>query len=487
MTSADARTLLTRPAIELAALIRTGEISARELVELALRRADERRDLNAFTFLWPEEALAEAEQIGPEDSRPFAGVPMAIKELSAVQGKPCTRSSVFLKHEIAPGDDYAVRRLRDAGFIFIGRTNSPEFGIVPVTEPRLFGPARNPWNTDRTPGGSSGGAAAAVAGGILPAAHASDGGGSIRIPAACCGLVGLKPGRGRISWGPFVGDSFLSTQGVVTRSVADSAAILDVMAGYEVGDSTWAPPPAEPFARTAARQPEKLRIAFTTASPVDTPLDPTCAAPVRETAELLASLGHEVEEVTPSDFQDAEKLPLFGRIWAVQIAASVSAAVAVAGRDPGPDDLEPLTWDMYREGSAATAMEYMEVLGALKLTARRLIESFSAYDILITPMTAQPPLRVGELNTCGADPAAEWRKASAFVPYTATWNVTGQPAISLPVANGLDGLPRAVQLVGPPTREAVLLSLSAQIEAARPWAARFAPGISPAAAAARTQ
>src|SRR5579885_2794360 len=240
--------LLTRPALELAELVRNGEVSSRELVEEALRRIEANQDLNAFTLVNAEQALATADTIKPGDARPFAGVPIAIKELARVAGERFTLGSDLTDDYVCPFDDYVVRRLRDAGFILLGRTNAPEFGIVPTTEPRRFGPTRNPWNTSVTPGGSSGGAAAAVAAGILPVAHGSDGGGSIRIPAACCGLVGLKPSRGRISAGPVLGDSFLVTDGVLTRTVADTAALLDVMAGYETGDATWALPPAEPFA-----------------------------------------------------------------------------------------------------------------------------------------------------------------------------------------------------------------------------------------------
>src|SRR3954469_15720627 len=254
-----------RSAVALAALVRAGEVSPRELTEAALRRADARGDLGAFTHLDPERALADADAIAGDDGRPFAGVPTAIKDNRPVAGWPLTMGAAITGDYVAPMDAFLVRRLRDAGFVLVGKTNLPEFGILPTSEPERFGPARNPWNPDHTPGGSSGGAAAAVAGGILPAAHGNDGGGSLRIPAACCGLVGLKVARGRISQGPFLGDSFLVEDGMLTRTVEDTAALLDVLEGYEPGDATWAPPPAEPFAAAAAREPGHLRIGMASA------------------------------------------------------------------------------------------------------------------------------------------------------------------------------------------------------------------------------
>src|SRR5215218_6687587 len=240
--------LLFRPANELADLVRSGDVSARELVESSLERIDALQpDLNAFVHTDPDGALAAADAVGPGDERPFAGVPIAVKDTAAVAGMPYTLGSDAFGDFVPAHDAFVVRRLREAGFVIVGKTNLPEFGILPVTEPRRFGPARNPWDSERTPGGSSGGAAAAVASGMVPLAHASDGGGSIRIPAACCGLVGLKPTRGRISRGPEQGDDFLVQDGLLTRTVAETAELLDVLAGYEPGDATWAPPPAAPF------------------------------------------------------------------------------------------------------------------------------------------------------------------------------------------------------------------------------------------------
>src|SRR5579875_153704 len=469
--------LLTRSAIELAGMIRSGELRSRELVEAALAQVEARKDLNAFTFLDADTALATADAIQPGDPRPFAGVPIAIKELNPVAGWPYTMGSDIFGDYHAPNDAYTVRRLRNAGFVLIGRTSAPEFGIVPATAPRRFGPTRNPWNLDRSPGGSSGGAAAAVAGGILPVAHGSDGGGSLRIPASCCGLVGLKASRGRISSGPDMGDNMLSTQGSLTRTVAETAQLLDLLAGYEIGDATWAPPPSEPFAATAARPPRSLRIAFTTISPLNTPVDSECVAATHDAAKLLASLGHHIEEVTPPVWQSETLVPAFNAIYAASITSGVRAGARITQRMPSPELVEPLTWWFYEMGMRTSSAELMEAVGAVQGYSRQLIAFFSAYDVLLTPALAQRPLPISGINTMSADPQAEWNKAALFTPFTPIFNVTGQPAIALPLYQGKDGLPLAVQLAGPPLGEGLLLSLATPIEAAQPWAERKPAGV----------
>jgi amidase len=464
--------LLTRSALELAALVRSGEISASALVEEALRSAEARHDLNAFTLLDADGALAAADAIKPGDSRPFAGVPIAIKELNAVAGQPLTNSS-FLFGDFRPDfDAFVVRRIRDAGFISIGRTTAPEFGIVPVTESRRFGPTRNPWNTNHSPGGSSGGAAAAVAAGILPVAQGSDGGGSIRIPASCCGLVGLKSSRGRISSGPDLGDNFLSTNGVLTRTVADTAAILDVLAGYEVGDATWAPPPDESFAATAARSPGKLRIAMTVVSPLATPVHPQSAQATHDAAQLLRELGHDIVEVTPPNWPAPQLAEPFTVLYEAGVASGVRAGAAVTRRQPTPDLVEALTWAFYEKGISHSAAVLLESMTALQSYSRRLIAFLSQFDMLLTPALGLRPFLIGELNTDAADPMAEFDKAAVCAAFTAPFNVTGQPAIALPLYQGPDGLPLGVQLVGRPLGEGALLSVATQIEAAHPWASR---------------
>jgi amidase len=465
--------LLTRSALELAALVRSGEVTARALVEEALQRVEANRDLNAFTLLDAEGALTAADAVHPGDSRPFAGVPIAIKELNAVAGQPLTMSSAIFADYRPNYDGFVVRRLRDAGFISIGRTSAPEFGIVPVTEPQRFGPTRNPWNPDYTPGGSSGGAAAAVAAGILPVAQGSDGAGSIRIPASCCGLFGLKASRGRISSGPDAGDNFLSTNGVLTRTVADSAAILDVLAGYEIGDSTWAPPPSEPFSVSATKVPGKLRIGMTVESPLETPVHPSSVQATHDAAELLISLGHEVVEVTPPGWATPQLIDPFNILWGAGIASGVRFGAAVTRRQPAQELVESLTWSYYQRGISHSAADVTDSMATLQGYARSLVAFLSQFDMFLTPALGQRPLHIGELDTNGADSVAEFNKAMVFSPFTATFNLTGQPAMALPLYQGEDGLPLAVQLVGRPLGEGLLLALAAQIEAAQPWAGRM--------------
>src|SRR4051812_39878278 len=299
--AAAAIDLLYRPVTELAASVRAGELTARELVQASLDRIDEvNPKLNAFVDVFGDEALAEADGIGPDDPRPFAGVPIAIKNNRAVEGKRLTLGSDFTGDFLAPYDHNIVARLKAAGFVIVGTTTLPEWGILPVSEARRFGPTGNPWAPGRTPGGSSGGSAAAVASGMVPVAHGNDGGGSTRIPAACCGLVGLKPQRGRISQAPELGDHPLVTDGVLTRTVAETAELLDVLAGYEVGDATWAPDPDEPFAAVARRDPGRLKIGVAVSTPLEgSPLDAEATRSAAAAAELLRGLGHDVVEADP--------------------------------------------------------------------------------------------------------------------------------------------------------------------------------------------
>jgi len=470
--------LLTRPATELAELIRTGEVTSRELVDASLARIEAVDDrVNAFTTLDAERARATADGIGPGDERPFAGVPIAVKDLfAAVAGIRQSQGSDFFGDYTPNYDGHQVRRLKDAGFVVVGVTASPELGIVPTTEPRRFGPTRNPWDLDRTTGGSSGGTAAAVAAGMVPLGHGSDGGGSIRIPAACCGLVGLKPARGRVSRGPELGDSFLGVDGVLTRTVSETAALLDLLAGYETGDATWAPPPPEPFAAAAAREPRPLRIALALDPPIDVPLDATCATAARDAAELLSSLGHQVDEVLPEPWRVPELMDVFSALWAPLVDTGLVFGQLLAGREVSFDDVEPLTWEMHERARALSATDYLVAQTQLQAVSRQLIHFFDRYDVLLSPALAERPVPIGEIDTCSSEP---WRdaftRAAAFTPYTAMFNVTGQPAISLPLYHGDDGLPTAVHLVGPPADEGVLLSLGAQLEAAHPWAHRLPP------------
>jgi amidase len=464
--------LLFQPATELARLVHGGELGARELTETALDRIEAlNSDLNAFVHIDAEGALATADAVAAGDERPFAGVPIAVKDTAPVAGMPYTLGSDAFGDFVPAHDAFVVRRLREAGFVIVGKTNLPEFGILPVTEPRRFGPTRNPWDTERTPGGSSGGAAAAVAAGMVPLAHGSDGGGSIRIPAACCGLVGLKPSRGRISRGPDQGDDFLVQDGVLTHTVAETAALLDVLAGYEPGDATWAPPPAEPFAAAAAREPGRLRIGWTTTAPVDAPLDPLCERAVQDAAELLESLGHDVEEVE-APWAEGGLLEVFTLVFGTPIAMGLFFGAQVTGREPSEGLVEPLSWTIWNGIRERSSLDYLLARTQLGAFSRAIVALWNDYDVVMTPALAQRPVRIGEIDACSAEPWEDFRRSGQFTPYTAIFNVTGQPAVSLPLFHGEDGLPLGVQLAGRPAGEGELLSLAAQLELAQPWRGR---------------
>ncbi|MEA2312780.1 MAG: amidase [Solirubrobacteraceae bacterium] len=458
------------PATELAARVRGGELSARETVQAALDRIDALDgDLNAFIEVDAERALAAADAIEPGDDRPFAGVPIAVKANVPVEGLCMNFASKFLEGHRAGHNAYLVRRLREAGFVIVGTTNLPEFGILPTTEPRHTGATHNPWDTSRTPGGSSGGSAAAVAAGLVPIAHGNDGGGSIRIPAACTGLVGLKPSRGRVSRGPDLGDSFLVSDGVLSRTVTDTAHALDVLAGYEVGDSTWAPRPAEPYGTTVRRDPGRLHVAMSAANPLGVDVDPECMHGMRQAGELLASLGHDVEEAEPG-LPGPDMLAIFIAAFGPAVSLGISYGELLAGRPPEPDEIEPLSRVIHERSQAITSVGYLGAVAQLQAMARGLVAFFAGYDLLLTPALAERPLAIGECNGLGEDPMADLARSGRFTPFTALFNVTGQPAITIPVGFGEDGLPTSAQLVGKPLGEDTLLQVAAQLETARPWA-----------------
>ncbi len=472
MTDAD---LLFRPAQELAAAVRGGELGALELCDHALGRIDALDDrVGAFVEVDAEGARTAAAAIGPGDGRPFAGVPIAIKDNRAVAGLRLTYGARFMG-ELRPDYDHVVvRRLRAAGFVVVGKTSLPEWGILPVTEPSRFGPTRNPWDLERTPGGSSGGAGAAVAAGLVPLAHGNDGGGSLRIPAACCGLVGLKPQRGRVSLAPEVGESFLAQDGVLTRTVAETAALLDVLAGPEPGDASWAPPPPEPFAVAAAREPGRLRIALSLRPPLDeAPLHPAHEAAARDAAELLAGLGHEVVEAEPP-LESQGLLALFTAQFAPLVCLQIAYAGLLAGREPAEEDLEPLSFALWRLARGLDAIEYAAALTRLQAVGRAAVTWAAGFDAVLSPALAEPPLPLGTIDAAAPDPLASFARSAQFTPYAALANVSGSPAVALPLGEH-EGLPVGVQLTGQPAGEGPLLALAAQLEAARPWAARRAP------------
>jgi amidase len=460
--------LMFRPPGELAALVRAGELSARELVGESLARIEALDpQLGAFVEVDHDGALRAADAIAPGDERPFAGVPIAIKNNRAVAGLRLTQGCTLMRDFVASYDHSVVRRLRAAGFVIVGTTKLPEYGILPVTEPRVHGVARNPWDPSRTPGGSSGGAAAALAAGMVPIAHGNDGGGSLRIPAACCGLVGLKAQRHRVSAAPDLGSSPLVVDGVLTRAVAETAALLDLIAGYETGDAAWIAAPAEPFALTASRPPRGLRIAFTKLPPIpDAPIDP--AGAVDRAAALAEQLGHVVEEVSPP-WQSDDLADLFGDYFAAQVSLGIRfSAINVGRAEPAAEDMEPMSWALWERCRGIDAVRFQLLATQLQARMRVLVAFLDPYDALITPALAQRPLALGSLDTAAADPLETFRRSGHFTPFTPIFNTSGQPAIALPLFEGEDGLPLGVQLVGRPAGEGPLLALAAALEAAAP-------------------
>lgn len=467
--------LLFRPADELAGLVRGGEVSARELVDASLERIEALDSkVNAFVHVDARGARASADAIGPGDERPYAGVPVAVKNNRAVAGFPLTLGAAFTG-DLTPGHDHNVtRRLRGAGFVIVGATTLPEWGILPVTESRRLGPTRNPWDLTRTPGGSSGGSGAAVAAGMVPLAHGNDGGGSIRVPAACCGLVGLKPQRGRISAAPDAGEQFLVQDGVLTRTVAETAALLDLLAGPQLGDASWAPPPAEPFAVQAVREPGRLRIAMTSATPLEgAEVDPVCVQAVRDAAALARSLGHDVVEADPP-WTDPGLLHLFTAAFGPAVAIQIAILERINGRASTAEEMEPLSWAIWEGAKGTDCITQQLAVLQLQSYARRIVAWCAGYDAVLTPALAEAPVQIGTIDACSQEPMRDFARSGHFTPYTAISNITGSPGISLPLYQRDDGLPLAVQLIGQPAGEGALLALAAQLETAHPWADRRA-------------
>lgn len=455
-------------------LVRTKEVTPAELVAAAIERI-ERIDpsVNSVIHRRFERAIEEAGDGRDLPDGPFRGVPFLVKDLYAsTAGDPMHNGMRALRDAgyVAPEDSWLTARYRAAGFVFVGRTNTPELGLVPTTEPEAHGATRNPWSTDHSPGGSSGGSAAAVAAGLVPAAHASDGGGSIRIPSSMCGLVGLKVSRGRITAGPDRDESGLSVNHVVTRSVRDCAAILDATAGPGPGDLAVAPPPARPYASEVGADPGRLRIGLLAQTP-NGELHPDCETAVRAAATLLESLGHDVAESHPAVLGDREITGAFGGRWCVNARMGLLAAESLVGRPLTEDDVEPLTWMMSQIGTQVTGVDLARGLAAgARLTRGLGLWWAEGWDLLLTPTLGAPPPRLGEL--AGAEGGA---RTSALVPFTTHFNVSGQPAVSLPLSWNDDGLPIGVQLVADYGREDLLVRIASQLEAAQPWAERRPP------------
>jgi len=445
-------------ALALAADIRAGAVSPRELAEQAIARIDAtNRDLNFLVTDCFEQALGAEPADGP-----FRGVPMLVKDLTETAGVRTTFSSRAFADYVPQADSAVVRRLRSAGFVILGKSNTPEFGITCVTESDLNGACRNPWNQSVTPGGSSGGAAAAVAAGALPLAHGSDGGGSIRIPASCCGLFGLKPARGRVSPAPYVSGSLeLGQSGGLSVTVRDAAEFLDVVAGYEPGDAHWAPPPRRPYLDEVGDDPGRLRIALTTEPPIPFPVDPRVTAVARGAADALAELGHDVVERT-LPWVDEALLSVFARLWQISPALY-----------PVTDEtlLMPINRALAERARETSSVEFARAVGALQMLARRVVSVWDEVDVVLTPTLAKTPVPIGWIFE-PEDPWEQFDRGGEFTPFTPLVNVTGQPAASVPFGS-VDGLPVGIQLIGPPAGEAVLFRLAAQLESAHPWADRL--------------
>ena len=474
-----------------AELIAAREATSTELVDASIERI-ERLDgeINAVIMRWFDRARHQAAAFdelplqNDQRTTPFAGVPFLIKDLGIhAAGMPVTSGNraALEAQPLSTHDSNLMERFRDAGLITLGRTNSPEFGSLPVTEPLAYGPTRNPWNTNHTPGGSSGGAAAAVAAGMVPIAHASDGGGSIRIPASCSGLVGLKPTQGRVSMGPERDESGLSTQLCVSRSVRDTARMLDVVHGPGVGDTVIAAPPSRPYVDELGVDPGRLRIGLLDTHPIGGALHADCVAAVRSAATLLEGLGHDVSLGHPPILEDSEFPRRFAAMWATVMAVGIEALGTTIGRPMTSDDIEPVNWAQGEYAGHLSATHYAMALAAVGQYRRKVHQWWAdGWDLLLTPTVAAPPLRIGALydaddGISADDPMAPSIRAGQFVAFTPQFNASGQPAINLPLHWNDAGLPIGVQLVAAYGREDLLIRVAAQLEAAAPWAHRRPP------------
>ena len=487
----------TLDGLALADLVRRGEVSATEVTEAALARVAARNPaINAVVR--PLDTLArEMARRAPVDA-PFAGVPMLIKDLQAtIAGVPTSHGTRALQQVIPPHDSELVARYRRVGAVFVGKSNTPEFGLTPFTESEALGPARNPWDTTRTPGGSSGGSGAAVAARIVPIGHGGDGGGSLRIPASCNGVFGLKPTRGRVPTGPDLGDAWrgFAQEHVLTRSVRDSAAMLDVTAGEDAGPPVACPAQARPYLEEVTREPGALRIAISSTPFFGSTVQADCVDALNDTAALLESLGHHVERAEP--VVDGQRL---ARAFLTVVAAECRADIEWMGRQlrraPRSDDVEVATWALGLVGAAYKASDYATAVRDLQLAGRSCGAFFTKYDVLVTPTLGTPPFAIGALQPTPGERLAlsllgrlglggvlkagglldqTAREVFGFIPFTPLFNVTGQPAMSVPLHWNAAGLPIGTQFVARFGDEATLFRVAGQLERARPWAQRIPP------------
>ena len=475
----------------LAELVRRGEITPREILEEAISRIDGLNpDLNAVIYHACDEARNACAEALP--GGPFTGVPLLLKDLRAeCAGMPLHCGSRFHRGYVSQHDSELVKRFKSAGAAILGKTNTPEYGLMPVTEPELYGPTRNPWDLSRTPGGSSGGSAAAVGAGMVPIAHGSDGAGSIRIPASCCGVFGLKPTRGRNSCGDDFHESWggLACEHVLTRSVRDSAAMLDATAAPQVDAPYYLPPRERPFLQEVEREPGRLRIAFTSKPFLPSAVHADCRAALDDAVELCRDLGHDPVEASPEIDTEAGAAA-FLTIVCCQVHRRIELAASLMDRKPTFRDFEPETWALNLLGRRCRASEYLKAVQTLQRTARDAVRFFNEYDVLLTPTLSSPPAPIGslkpdgvqalavrflgELNSPGlieafANMRALSREVFKAIPFTPPFNATGQPAMSVPLYWNDEGLPIGVQFVGRFSDEATLFRLAGQLERARPW------------------
>jgi amidase len=463
-------------ATDLAKLIKKKDIQASELIEITIKRIEKiNPQLNAIVTPMYDEARKAS--LGPLSDGPFAGVPFLLKDLLAsYKGVRITFGTKNLQHFIADHDSELVSRYKKAGLIVVGKTNTPELGLLPTTEPHLFGPCRNPWNPTSTTGGSSGGSAAAVASGMVPVAHGNDGGGSIRIPASCCGIFGLKPTRGRNPLGPDFGDlmSGFVAEHVLTRSVRDSAAILDATMGWAPGDPYCAPQPMGPYKKEVGKKTGRLRIAYMSQTLGGEAISDDCVKALVDAVKLCSSLGHDLIEMNLN--LDAKSLAkAFTVIWAAGCASTIGGIYYATGKKPSADQYEHVTWGLYEMGRQIIASDYLFAVQTLQKVSREVARFFLDHDIFMTPTLGEPPVVLGTFNSPADDPLKGWRRSAQFVPFTPLCNATGQPAMSVPLYWSDEGLPIGTHFIGRFGDEATLFRLASQLEEARPWKNRKPP------------
>ncbi|BBZ10013.1 amidase [Mycobacterium branderi] len=463
-------------ATEQARLVANGDVTAGELLEAAIERIERTNpSLNAVVIEWFDHARRVAADPNLPNG-PFRGVPFLLKDLyTSFAGQTLSNGNIALKEAriVDTADTTLVARFKAAGLVIAGRTNTPELGSLPTTQPLAWGPTRNPWSLDRTPGGSSGGAAAAVAAGMVPFANASDGGGSIRIPASCCGVVGLKPSQGRITVGPVRAEAGLGVELCVSRTVRDTAGLLDAVRGPGIGDSVIAPPPERPYTEEIGKDPGRLRIGLLDVHPRGDFLHEDCIAAVRAAASMLEGLGHIVEPAWPQCLADTTLPQKFMALWATGMAMAVRGFGETLGREMTKDDVEPVNWALAEQAQRLTAVDYAAAQGAV-WTFRRALQQWWAdgWDLLLTPTVAEPPLPLTEFENDPEHPTAPMRRAGRFAAFTPPFNMSGQPAISLPLHRNAEGLPIGVQLAAAYGREDVLIRVASQLESAHPWSSQ---------------